>query len=295
MNIFKYLLWWVIILIMIIGTLLYSLNHGEMRMDRIFSQSEDGLFLFIGEMSRQKILWPVYLHSYEFNIVLDGVTKSENITFYSLGDTISIKNQLILFSEKHNYETTASEFSLEYMFQTGSNLSIKSNWLNASFVTKTDPNYFRYISNGNWTIIFNKIKKASHIFTDTLISGDSSYAYLKKWTKVQGYMGGYWGTGWTLDYFDISKILKRWEWETYEDHSYLLSIDSNGKSKKEFGLDINQKDNIFSVIHNNSQLLSVDMKNIIKIGQGYSSDTYYTFIGEKWNGEVVRGFLNFVK
>lgn len=295
MNIFKYLLWWVIILIIIIGTLFYSLNHGEMRMDRIFSQSEDGLFLFIGEMSRQKILWPVYLHSYEFNIALDGVTKSENIIFYSLGDTISIKNQLILFSEKHNYETTASEFSLEYMFQTGSNLSIISNWLNASFVTKTDPNYFRYISNGNWTIIFNKIKKASNIFTDTLISGDSSYAYLKKWTKVQGYMGGYWGTGWTLDYFDISKILKRWEWETYEDHSYLLAIDSNGKSKKEFGIDINQKDNIFSVLHNKNHLLSVDMKNIIKIGQGYSSDTYYTFMGEKWNGEVVYGFLNFVK
>lgn len=295
MNIFKYLLWWVIILMIIIGTLFYSLNHGEMRMDRIFSQSDDGSVLFIGEMTRQNILWPVYLHSYEFNISTNGVTESKNILFYTIGKDIIAREQLLTFAESRNYETTESNISLRYAIHTGTNLDIKSAGLNASFITKTDPNYLRYISNGTGSIDFNGVKKPAHVFTDTLLSGDSSYAYLKKWTKVQGYMGGYWGTGWTLDYFDISKILKRWEWETYEDHSYLLSIDSNGKSKKEFGLDINQKDNIFSVIHNKSQLLSVDMKNIIKIGQGYSSDTYYTFIGEKWNGEVVRGFLNFVK
>ncbi len=278
-----------------ISTVLYALNHGAMRMDRIFSQSDDGSLLFIGEMIRQQILWPLYIHSYVFNSSIEGITKSENISFYALGVDIVANNQLVSFSQWHNYETTTSDFLLDYVAFSGSNLNIKSEPLHASFVTKTDPNYFRYLSNGNWTMHFNGIRKSGKIFTDTIISADSLHAYLKKWTKVQGYMGWYWGTGWTLDYFDISKILERGKWETYEDHSYLLSIDSNKKNKKKYGLTILEENDIFSVVYEKEVILRVDTKNIIKIWQGNMTDTYYTFIGENWAGKMVRWFLNFVK
>lgn len=90
------------------------------------------------------------------------------------------REQLLTFAESHNYETTESNISLRYAIHIGTNLDIKSAGLNASFITKTDPNYLRYISNGTGSIDFNGVKKSAHLFTDTLLSVDSNYAYLKK-------------------------------------------------------------------------------------------------------------------
>jgi hypothetical protein len=273
----------------------YSLHHGEMQMDRILAHSDDRSTLFIGEMSRQQILWFVYVHSYEFNIYASWVNKHENISFYSLSKDIEPNNQLKSYTEKHNYETTTSQISLTYELASGSNLNITTDDLNASFITKTDPNYFRYMSNGSGTVLINGIKLKSQILSDTIISGDSSYAYLKEWTEVNGYMGWLWGTGWAVDYFDISEIVQKWIWETYEDHSYILSIDWGQKSRKEYGIEISEEDGNFIVLQNNIIKLKVDMNNIIKIWQWYTRDAYYYFSGARWDGSLVSGFLNFVR
>ncbi len=295
MKYLKYILW-IVLTIWIIGlTISYSLHHGKMQMDRIFSHSDDRSTLFIGEMSRQQILWFIYLHSYDFNIYASWVNKHENISFYSFSKDIEPNSQLKSYTEKHNYETTDSQISLIYELTSGATISITTGDLNASFITKTDPNYFRYMSNGSGTMLVNGVKLNSQILSDTIISGDSSYAYLREWTEVNGYMGWFWGTGWSMDYFDISEILQKWEWETYEDHSYILSLDRDQKSKKEYGIEVNEKDDNFYVLQKNTIKLKVNTNNIIKIGQWYTRDTYYYFTGARWDNTPVSGFLNFVR
>lgn len=295
MKYLKYTLLFTIVIWSISFIWIYLINHGKMQMDRIFAYSDDASTLFIGEMTRQQVFWFIFIHSYEFNIYSNWVNKNEHISFYSLSKDIEPNSQLKLFIENHNYETTASQFSVLYELSSGSTISIATEELNASFVTKTDPNYFRYMSNGSGTILINWEKKNSHILSDTIISWDSSYAYLRKWTQVNGYMGGAWWSEWSTDYFDISQLIQKWEGETYQDHSYILSLDWNRRSKKEYGIEVDEKDNKFFVLQNNIIKLVIDTKNIIKIWQWIKHDTYYYFTGKRWDGTPIGWFLNFVK
>ncbi|NRH20527.1 hypothetical protein HOO68_00575 [Candidatus Gracilibacteria bacterium] len=294
----KYLKYSIIagVFILVGGLFVYnSFFHGEMYMDRVFSYSEDGSDLFIGEMSRQEIFGCIYVHSYEFNFYMDGINKNESIGFISFSRNIEPSEHLISFSTEHNYETTTSGFSLTYEIQTGSYIKIDTNPLLANFVTKTDPEYFRYMSNGSGVLSIDGKEKNTHILSDTIISHDAVSAYLKEGTQVLGYMGGFWGTGGESGYFDISEIVERGKGETYEPHSYILSLSGEQESKKIYGLNIDEEGTDLILLHEDSPILRVDKNNIRKIGQGIRYDTYYIFTGKKGDGTSIGGFLNFVK
>lgn len=294
MKYLKYTLLFVLIIWIISFIAIYLINHGKMQMDRIFIYSDDSSTLLIWDLNRVQFLWFLYVHNYEFSTYLSWVTQDESISFMSLSEDIEPNSNLLSFTQVKNHETAQSSFNTQYQFDRSNILSIDSNELNAYFVTKTDPKYFRYMSSGTWVIRIGNTTKNAHILSDTIIASDNSHAHLKPWTEVLGYMWWYWNAIWDTYYFDISKIVKRWIWENYEDHSYLLHNNWISADKK-YGLNIDETGPDFILLHNNSEILKIDKNNIIKLGQRYKQDTYYHFTGKRWDGTPVGWFLNFVK
>lgn len=294
MKYLKYTLLFIVLTWSISFIALYLINHGKMQMDRIFIYSNDSSTLLIWDLNRVQILWFLYVHNYEFSSYLSWVTHNESISFMSLSEDIEPNSNLLSFSQVKNHETAQSKFNIQYQIDTSNVLNIDSSELNAYFVTKTDPKYFRYMSSGTWVIRIWNTTKNAHILSDTIIASDNSYAHLKPWTEVLGFMWWFWNSIWDTYYFDISKIIRKWIWENYTDHSYLLHNNWIISDKK-YGLSIDESGPDFMLLYEHSEILKVNKNNIIKLGQRYKQDTYYYFTGKKWDGTLVGWFLNFVK
>ena len=81
-----------------------------------------------------------------------------------------------------------------------------SDLLTGDFVTKTDPDYFRYMSIGKGKMRIGNEEKNIDIIVDNVISHDNSHARLSPGTKVKSYMGNIWDNHGNSTYFDISEV-----------------------------------------------------------------------------------------
>lgn len=286
-----FLLWFFCVM----GVFTYSILHGKMYMERVIARSTDGSVLFIWDLNRTQILGILYLHSYEFNIYVDGKIESKSLSFQSFSQDIEDHDNLVSYSESHDYETTKSKSKIQYQLDNKQILAIESSELIGNFVTKTDPSYFRYMSNGTWTISIDGISKSLSILSDTIISQDSSHARLSPGIKILGYMWAFWDDVWNMQYIDISKLLESWPNETYRPHSYLLSLDSENKAQKIFGLDVSEVMNELTFTKDAKPFLKVNTWNLIRMSQDDKNDVYYYLNWIAWDGKIVKGFLNLVK
>jgi hypothetical protein len=128
------------------GFLMYGVLHGKMTMVRIVAMSEDKSLLFIGELSRLQIFGFLHYHMYEFHTSLDGESESKKISFQSFSRDIDAHDRLRSYNDMNNHETTESQIKLQYETDSQKILNIDSSNLTAQFITKTDPNYLRYVS-----------------------------------------------------------------------------------------------------------------------------------------------------
>lgn len=292
MKLIKIYIFSFVILALVSGVFTYAVLHGRMYMDRVMIMSEDRTTLFIWDFNRTQILGFLYLHSYKFNIYLNGKVESTSLSFQSFSKNIEKHSNLLSYFENHDYETTKSWFQIQYELDNKKILTINAFDLTAHFITKTDPNYFRYMSSGTWTIAIDNNSHKLNVLSDTIISWDSSHARLSPGTKILGYMWGYWDNAWNMQYIDISKVLKKWPNESYIPHSYLLSLDKENRSQKIFSPDVREDTNIITFTKGSWVILKANKQNLIKIGEW--NDVYYYFSWNTWDGENLNGFLNLI-
>lgn len=270
---------------------MYGVLHGKMTMVRIVAMSEDKSLLFIGELSRLQIFGFLHYHMYEFHTSLDGESESKKISFQSFSRDIDAHDRLRSYNDMNNHETTESQIKLQYETDSQKILNIDSSNLTAQFITKTDPNYLRYVSSWTWISYIGNSQKNLRILTDTIISPDSSYARLSPGTEILGYMGGYWDESGNMWYIDMSKIVKAWPNERYVPHSYLLSLDTENRSRKILSLDVIENTNEIIFSKNLKEILTIDKGRLQKIGNTEKS-VYYLFEGNGEGGKSVHGFFN---
>ena len=290
MKLIKIFIFSLVIFSLVMGIFTYVVLHGRMYMDRVIAMSEDRTTLFIWDFNRTQILGFLYLHSYKFNIYLNGKVESTSLSFQSFSKNIGKHSNLLSYFESRDYETTKSWFQIQYSLDNKQVLNIDSFDLTAHFITKTDPNYLRYMSSGTGIITINSISSKLRILSDTIVSSDSSHARLSPGTKILGYMWGYWDDEWNMQYIDIAKVLKKWIYETYMPHSYLLSLDKENRSQKIFSLDVQEDASVITFTKGTWVILKANKQNLIKIGEW--NDIYYYFSWNTWDGENLNGFLN---
>ena len=70
----------------------------------------------------------------------------------------------------------------------GETLSFSSSMLTADFTTKTNPDYFRYMSTGTGVLWINGEAKPIHIMFDSIIAPTATESGLREGTKIRGYL-----------------------------------------------------------------------------------------------------------
>ncbi|MBP7806678.1 hypothetical protein KA057_03275 [Candidatus Gracilibacteria bacterium] len=295
MKFLKYLVLTITIFIAIGIYIIYGAYHGKMYMNRVFSMSQDGSHLFIGDFNRTQLFGQLYLNYYIINSYLGGQTFHEEYYFLTFSKNVSAHKNLSEYREMPDYEITKNNIQLTYTPAKESLLKINTGDIYSYFVTKTDPEYFRFIGNGSGNIEINGKQIPAHIIVDTMISHDSSHSRLLPGTKINGFMGGFWDTEGNTSYFDKTEILEKEIGETYTPHAYLLSLSHDKQAKKSYDLEVAETSSEISVRSNNTLVFSVKKENIIKIGNQILQDTYYVFKGVNGSGSPINGFLNFVK
>ncbi len=284
-----------LLLFLIMGFWNYSLSHGKMYMDRIMAMSEDASIIFIGDLTRSQIIGPYYLHTYQFSISVNGEAETKLLTFKSLSSDIESHDTFLAYTGVHDHETTVSRFKLDYRLDNQEMLHLESGELVANFVTKTHPNYFRYLSNGTWQSMIGGVRQDLLVLTDHIISPDAWYAQLRPGTQISGYMGAYTDNRGNLSYIDISEVHRKWPGEWYTPHSYLLTYDNEKRAKKVFGLEVVEDGDAITFSKDTWIMLRADKRNLSRISKGNVRDAYYTLVGTTWSWESVRGFLNLVR
>lgn len=285
-GIFLGIFWMMCLCIVIVYT---SLTHGNMRSDRIIFQSKDSADFILIEATRNERLWMYYDHHYTLLVAHNEKYTKKLIEFSSLSPNIQTKEYLSALTDIQDFEVTSRIISWSITLNETS-LSFSSSLLHGWLTTKTDPLYIRYMSAGEGTLGYadSSISHPAYVFIDTIVSQDSSHAYLSVGTKIEWYAGGFWDKDWDFYYYDKSVIIERGQWETYIPHQYILHRDSWGRYSR---------DEVFGFERKSSQNWDIILWNTtFWIGPIDSSrafiwnDAYYLYQNDSF-----RGFMNFFK
>ncbi len=272
------------------GSIGYTLFYGKIFYDRIVIASEDGKELLMGEFSRTQFFWPLYFHADTFYSYGIGDSALEESTLFWFSPDIRSHGSLLEFTSKVDFETTRSQVALTFWAK--SEFLFDSDILNTEFVTKTDPEYFRFLSLGTGTIRVSGGEKKGYILSDTTISHDRTHAQLSSGTKTAGYVWGFWDISGNFTYFDISSILVKSAKETYTPHAYLFSFSRDGLAKKEYSVDVGFSGSGLSLKNGAIQILDLPAQNIEKFPTMNNADVYYKLSWKNPQGIEVVGFFN---
>lgn len=271
-------------------SILFTLSYGKIFFDRIVIASEDGKEVLMWEFSRTQLLWSLYFHADTFYSYGIGDFALEETTFFGFSPDIVPHGSLLHFTSKVDFETTRSQVALGYwkdgIFQ------FQSDVLNAEFVTKTDPEYFRFLSLGKGTIRMSGWEKKAYLLYDTTISHDRTHAQLASGTKTAGYVWWFWDAYGNFTYFDTSSILIKSARETYTPHTYLFSLSHDGYAKKEYTVDVGFSSTGLSLKNATIQILDLPSENIEKFPTMNDADVYYKLSWKNPQGLEIVGFFN---
>ncbi len=161
-------------------------THSPLSGDRIVILSHDHRYAFILEAYRTEVLGLIAYHNYTLSSVRDGVTANETIGFTSFSDGIVPQGSLRAYMRSDAYEMAQVQIAGTFDFAGYNEISFSSALLQGDYVTKTNPEYFRYMSVGEGEIrIGNEIHPA-HILIDTTLASDGSASQLAEGTHVRG-------------------------------------------------------------------------------------------------------------
>lgn len=272
------------------GSIAYTFFYGKIFYDRIVIASEDGKELLMGEFSRTQVFWPLYFHADTFYSYGIWDSALEESTFFWISPDIRSHGSLLELTSKVDFETTRSQVSLTFWEK--SKFLFESDILNTEFVTKTDPEYFRFLSLGTGTVRINSWEKKAYVLYDTTISHDRTHAQLSSGTKTAGYVWGFWDANGNFTYFDTSTILIKSAKETYTPHTYLFSLSHDGYAKKEYTVDVGFSSTWLSLKNDKAQILDLPTKNIEKFPTMNNADVYYKLSWKNPQGIEIVGFFN---
>ena len=96
------------------------------------------------------------------------------------------------------------------------------------FVTKTDPDYVRFVHFGSGSAKVSEKLVPVRIAVESTAYRRLSDYYLKPGTRLDGYFGAVFDPDGTSRFYDLSEMLERGAGETYVPHAFLLTKRPDG-------------------------------------------------------------------
>ena len=169
-----------------ISLLTVLVTHSPLRGDRIVILSHDHRYAFILEAYRTEVLGSISFHNYTHSSVRDGVTATETLGFTSFSSGIVPQGSLRAYTRSDTYEMAEVQIAGTFDFAGYNEISFSSALLQGDSVTKTNPEYFRYMSVGEGEIRIGDEILPAHILIDTTLASDGSASQLAEGTHVRG-------------------------------------------------------------------------------------------------------------
>lgn len=176
-----------LIVVLCIASGYYTMSHASLYGERIFIMSDDGEIAMILEAYRTEIFGIAFSHHYTISSLRGDKTAVDTIEHYSFARDIEPYGALIEYHRADQYEMASAVLSGTIDFGSGDVLSFSSSTLTADFTTKTNPDYWRYMSTGTGILSLGGEQKPMHIMFDSIIAPTATESGLREGTKIRGY------------------------------------------------------------------------------------------------------------
>lgn len=169
-----------------ISLLTVLVTHSPLTGDRIVIVSRDHRYAFILEAYRTEVLGLISYHGYTLLSVRDGITATEKMEFTSFSSGIVPHGTLRAYTRSDVYEMAQVRIAGTFDYPGYSEISFSSALLQGDYVTKTNPEYFRYMSVGEGEIHIGDEVLPAHVLIDTTLASDGSASQLAEGTHIRG-------------------------------------------------------------------------------------------------------------